>query len=173
MKKIIFLVAILFAVSCTQLEFYGDTFYTVQGKIVDANNNPISNFDLKVFGTKEIYVSPISGASEVEAVAAISKTDQNGFFRITFPKNNGFFVLQMQKDYIVKDSANSIYSLQRDLATIKIDKIRDYLYDFQSIKVLGKVLLNEYMVPFEFASILLLVAMMGVVLLSKKEKTIR
>ncbi len=42
--------------------------------------------------------------------------------------------------------------------------------DFQSIKVLGKVLLNEYMVPFEFASILLLVAMMGVVLLSKKEK---
>ncbi|MGC4040685.1 MAG: NADH-quinone oxidoreductase subunit J [Flavobacterium sp.] len=43
--------------------------------------------------------------------------------------------------------------------------------DFQTIKVLGKVLLNEYMVPFEFASVLLLVAMMGVVLLSKKEKT--
>ncbi len=42
--------------------------------------------------------------------------------------------------------------------------------DFQSIKVLGKVLLNEYMVPFEFASVLLLVAMIGVVLLSKKEK---
>jgi NADH-quinone oxidoreductase subunit J len=31
--------------------------------------------------------------------------------------------------------------------------------DYQSIKVLGKILLNEYMVPFEFASILLLVAM--------------
>ena len=43
--------------------------------------------------------------------------------------------------------------------------------DFQSIKKLGMVLLNEYMVPFEFASILLLVAMIGVVLLSKKEKT--
>ena len=43
--------------------------------------------------------------------------------------------------------------------------------DYQSIKVLGNVLLNEYMVPFEFASILLLVAMIGVVLLSKKEKT--
>jgi NADH-quinone oxidoreductase subunit J len=43
--------------------------------------------------------------------------------------------------------------------------------DFQSIKVLGKVLLNEYMVPFEFASILLLVAMIGAVLLSKKENT--
>ncbi|MGV3695836.1 NADH-quinone oxidoreductase subunit J family protein [Flavobacterium sp.] len=43
--------------------------------------------------------------------------------------------------------------------------------DYQSIKKLGTVLLNEYMVPFEFASILLLVAMMGAVLLSKKEKT--
>ena len=42
--------------------------------------------------------------------------------------------------------------------------------DFQSIKVLGKGLLNEYMVPFEYASILLLVAMIGTVLLSKKEK---
>jgi NADH-quinone oxidoreductase subunit J len=43
--------------------------------------------------------------------------------------------------------------------------------DYQSIKVLGHVLLNEYMVPFEFVSILLLVAMIGTVLLSKKEKT--
>ena len=42
--------------------------------------------------------------------------------------------------------------------------------DYQSIKVLGKILLNEYMVPFEFVSILLLVAMIGTVLLSKKEK---
>ena len=42
--------------------------------------------------------------------------------------------------------------------------------DFQSIKKLGTVLLNDYMVPFEFASILLLVAMIGVVLISKKEK---
>ena len=42
--------------------------------------------------------------------------------------------------------------------------------DYQSIKILGKVLLNEYMVPFEFASVLLLVAMIGAVLLSKKEK---
>ena len=42
--------------------------------------------------------------------------------------------------------------------------------DYQSIKVLGKVLLKEYMVPFEFASVLLLTAMIGAVLLSKKEK---
>ena len=44
---------------------------------------------------------------------------------------------------------------------------------FQTIQKLGTVLLNEYMVPFEFASILLLVAMIGVVLLSKKEKNLK
>ncbi|CAM2767063.1 NADH-quinone oxidoreductase subunit J [Flavobacterium psychrophilum] len=55
----------------------------------------------------------------------------------------------------------------------KMETYRASGQDFQSIKVLGKVLLNEYMVPFEFASILLLVAMMGVVLLSKKEKKIQ
>ncbi|MNK10921.1 NADH-quinone oxidoreductase subunit J [compost metagenome] len=41
--------------------------------------------------------------------------------------------------------------------------------DYQSIKVLGQVLLNDYMIPFEFASVLLLVSMIGAVLLSKKE----
>jgi NADH-quinone oxidoreductase subunit J len=41
--------------------------------------------------------------------------------------------------------------------------------DYQSIKVLGKVLLNEYMVPFEFASVLLLVAMIGTVYCLKEK----
>lgn len=41
--------------------------------------------------------------------------------------------------------------------------------DYQSIKVLGEVLLNDYVVPFEFAAALLLVSMIGAVLLSKRE----
>jgi NADH-quinone oxidoreductase subunit J len=46
--------------------------------------------------------------------------------------------------------------------------------DYQSIKVLGQVLLdqdNGFMVPFEFVSVLLIVAMIGAVLLSKKENS--
>lgn len=42
--------------------------------------------------------------------------------------------------------------------------------DYQSIKVLGKVLLEEYVIPFEMAAILLLVSMVGAVLLSKRDK---
>ena len=54
-----------------------------------------------------------------------------------------------------------------------IDAYKQSGQDYQSIKVLGKVLLNEYMVPFEFASVLLLVAMIGAVLLSKKSTSIQ
>lgn len=49
--------------------------------------------------------------------------------------------------------------------TYKTDNI-----DYQSVVVIGQVLLDEYLVPFEFASILLITAMIGAVLISKKEK---
>jgi NADH-quinone oxidoreductase subunit J len=42
--------------------------------------------------------------------------------------------------------------------------------DFSSVKVIGEVLLNEYLVPFEFASVLLIASMIGAVLISKREK---
>lgn len=41
--------------------------------------------------------------------------------------------------------------------------------DFQSVKVLGNVLFTDYLVPFEYASVLLLLAMIGVVMISKKD----
>ncbi len=42
--------------------------------------------------------------------------------------------------------------------------------DYQSIEVLGKILLDEFIVPFEMAAVLLLMAMIGAVLISKKDK---
>ena len=44
--------------------------------------------------------------------------------------------------------------------------------DYQSIEVLGKVLLEEFIVPFEMVAILLLMAMIGAVLISKKDKKV-
>ncbi|MEA4918720.1 NADH-quinone oxidoreductase subunit J [Proteiniphilum sp.] len=41
--------------------------------------------------------------------------------------------------------------------------------DYQSVKVLGNVLFTEYLLPFEFASVMLLVAMIGAVMISKKK----
>ncbi len=42
--------------------------------------------------------------------------------------------------------------------------------DFQSVQVLGKILLNQYVLPFEMVAVLLLLAMIGAVLISKKDK---
>lgn len=55
--------------------------------------------------------------------------------------------------------------------TATLNAPAETLVDVGSIKVLGKVLLDEYFYPFEFISILLLTAMVGVVLLTKKDKT--
>ena len=42
--------------------------------------------------------------------------------------------------------------------------------DFTSARAIGEVLMNEDLLPFEFVSILLITAMIGAVLISKKEK---
>ncbi len=51
----------------------------------------------------------------------------------------------------------------------QIEEYKETGVDFQSVRVLGKVLFTDYLVPFEFASVLLLLAMIGVVMISKKD----
>lgn len=55
-------------------------------------------------------------------------------------------------------------------ANPKIESYKSAGADFQSVKVIGEVLLNEYLIPFEFASILLIAAMIGAVMISKQNK---
>lgn len=51
----------------------------------------------------------------------------------------------------------------------QLEKYSENGVDFQSVKVLGRVLFTDYLVPFEFASVMLLLAMIGVVMISKKD----
>lgn len=51
----------------------------------------------------------------------------------------------------------------------QIEVYKNAEVDFQSVKVIGDVILNEYLVPFEFASVLLIASMIGAVLISKRE----
>ena len=57
--------------------------------------------------------------------------------------------------------------VRADVVMVAATKVGE---DFQSAKVIGDVLMNEYLIPFEFVSILLITAMIGAVLVSKKEK---
>lgn len=54
-------------------------------------------------------------------------------------------------------------------ATPAIEVYQSANIDFQSVKVIGNVILNEYLVPFEFTSVLLIASMIGAVLISKRE----
>src|SRR5690606_9302917 len=63
--------------------------------------------------------------------------------------------------FIVTALANSAPALET-YATTGID--------YQSVQVLGKVVLSEFVVRFEMAAVLLLMAMIGAVLISKKDK---
>lgn len=55
-------------------------------------------------------------------------------------------------------------------ATPVIETYKAEGLDYQSVNIIGQTLLNEYLIPFEFASILLITAMIGAVLISKREK---
>ncbi|WP_430614870.1 NADH-quinone oxidoreductase subunit J family protein [Flavobacterium sp. JP2137] len=83
---------------------------------------------------------------------------------------------EIQKPIVVKITATvafSLIGLFMISALMKanpiIETYKSSGEDFQSIKVLGQVLLNEYVVPFEMAAVLLLLSMIGAVLISKKD----
>ncbi len=54
-----------------------------------------------------------------------------------------------------------------------VDNYKSTGVDFQSVQVIGQVLLNDYLVPFEFASVLLITSMIGAVLISKRDKKVK
>lgn len=70
----------------------------------------------------------------------------------------GGALLLMVVDAIRKVNWKSISGIEHDAGPIG------------SIKVLGKVLYTDYILPFEVASVLFLVAIIGAVILAKKEK---
>ena len=47
--------------------------------------------------------------------------------------------------------------------------MRNALDEVGDIKTLGKVLFNEYLLPFEMTSVLILIAIVGVVVLAKRQ----
>jgi hypothetical protein len=89
MKKILFILAV-FALNSCGLEYDGETKLTIQGQLIDANNNPLSN----------IFVETnVSGNTESDVIS-YTKTDANGNFRMTFskPVNPEYFSLHIN-DY--------------------------------------------------------------------------
>lgn len=73
-------IGILFT-QCT-LNYDGNTFYTIEGVIVDSLNQPAPNIDVSIRNQDGGIVSDM-------AISAISSTDNQGRYQLIYPKNNG------------------------------------------------------------------------------------
>lgn len=132
-KYWIFFLPLVF-ISCENLDFYGDTFYSVKGKITDENDQIIPNFDLSIYTDKDSLSSYPKNYFADGIISGTGKTDENGEFLITFPKSNGYNFLVIENDYQIIDSINSgAYNI--NLAKLDIIKFRDFLLDIKTLKI--------------------------------------
>jgi len=91
MKKII-LLFVCILLSC-DIKYDGDTRLQITGKIIDENNLPISNQDVKVFATQQ------SVYGETNQIG-VGKTDNNGVYSIYFPQAYNFnsYYIEINKE---------------------------------------------------------------------------
>lgn len=124
-------------VQCDTQQFYGDTFYTVEGTIINSNDVPITAFQLQVLGIKLNGLQGLFlGSPDSQIVIAKSATDKQGRFRITFPNNDGKFALQVASRYqIVVPAGANAANYQGDMITIEKTQFSDFYRDLGIIKV--------------------------------------
>ena len=84
-----------------------------------------------------------------------SEPAKSNFIKIAAVIGGGCFLVTIVASIRALDTSNKVLMKNPDLGLVKN---------------LGKVLFNEYLLPFEIASILLLSAMVGAVLLATKDK---
>ena len=126
------LLAVIFCVGCKKIQLKGMTFYTVTGKITDANNKAKMDLALNIYVEKEIQT--FAGSSLDRVITASGKTDVDGNFKITYPKSDNDCYLMLQDGYQVIDSV-LINSYTSNLVKLDNDKFNDYLLNIKTVKV--------------------------------------
>ncbi len=128
MKNILILSTLLFLlVGCYKLEFDGNTFYTVKGRITDSTNHAMPNFQISI-ANMALYRG--------YAISAVGYTDINGNFTLTFPASNGYYYLTLQGGYYTygrDNSANHPYN--NNNISIDTSSFQNYFANLNNIKV--------------------------------------
>ncbi|MGK6351999.1 hypothetical protein [Parapedobacter sp. DT-150] len=122
---------LLMFASCEKLEFYGDTFYTVTGKITGEGGRAILLAPLQLYATKA-YTAGIWDGTRRQ-LTATGKTGLDGTFQITFPKSNGQHYLLME-GYQVVDSLGG-FSECPSCIQVDVSNAIDYVIDVDLIHV--------------------------------------
>lgn len=133
LKNWLFIFPLLF-LSCDTLDFYGDAFYSVKGRIIDENDQSIPDLNIKVYTSGNKFGFNLYSVADYGIVSGSGKTDGNGEFLITFPKSNGHNFLLLDEGYQIIDSINT-GSYNPNLAKLEIDQFKDYLLDIKTVKI--------------------------------------
>lgn len=155
MKKIVIILAV-FALNSCGLEYDGETKITIQGQLVDANNNPLSNVYVETFvGANGDEGFIFTSGSQEAAIISYTQTDANGNFRMTFPKPKYLenVELNINKNYnLIQNAQNSLISnLQsktyyelsdKDFINYKFDIGKQTLYNKDKITSLKVTFVN-------------------------------
>lgn len=131
-KIIVLLVAIVCS-SCKKISLDGMTFYTVKGKITDANNKAKANLALNIY-TRKTYGVYMGPDKEAEVITANGETDSEGNFKITFPKSDADCYLMLENGYQVIDSVK-INSYNSNLVKLENNQFNYYLLDVKTVKI--------------------------------------
>lgn len=99
MKHLFLTLIVVFTIISCQIRLDGNSYYSVQGKIVDSLNQPIHNHLIKVVSSQHdlfIYNESI--------ILNECKTDENGNFKMNFPSSTANVYLQFEPNFFKYDS---------------------------------------------------------------------
>lgn len=148
MRKIIFLLFILFTCYSCEIQYDGETRLVVQGQLVDRNSNPIPN--------KRIEINNFSdGTYTPSDLISYTKTDSEGKFLMIFPAPKGEDIeiitilngYNFDDDYATLNYATgfqnkSISALKKNFKNYKLDLNQVTLYKNDEITQL-EIVLNK------------------------------
>jgi hypothetical protein len=88
--KIILLALLIFSISCEKLEYDLETRLVLKGQIVNEDNQPLNQIDVRVYGRRTAYGLQLRGnppclTCDTDLIS-VGYSNQNGDFTLIFPK---------------------------------------------------------------------------------------
>ncbi len=99
MRQIFIFLMLIFLINSCYIQLNGNSFYTVQGKLLDTLNHPIENHLLQVITSQGDLFTPHENVLLNEV-----KTGKNGVFQMNFPGSSGMTYLTFEDRYFKYDS---------------------------------------------------------------------
>lgn len=133
MKKIFSILILLLLNSC-DIQYDGETKIVFKGRVLEHNNSPIANKEIKVFVNRETAYLPFVYYYPSESnFIGLTKTDANGYYTIVIPKPTSNY-----SDIIVEINDNNNNYNSKQFINIKDNNFFNYELNLNTIKLYKK-----------------------------------